>query len=415
MYYMSFLFLFLVLCSSQQKKMVYASFNSDSQLLNFGFHENGKFDMQINSSVPGQIMGFFASSSEVKQIRSPIANVCNTNRFISKVNFTHGYANMSSFFYHWTGNVYENSVYSLYLINCDSKRSIFTVDSFFSNPESFIDSRDDILLHLYLIFALTYFVFSVIWLFNAAVFSRFRVPLHTIFLFLPIIRCIVLLTTSSVWGDWRNTGNDNISKIVAMLLLNLLYYALLFIGVSFASTGFFIYRKFSWKEATEVIFSSAFLSIGFQIAQYVTGVQQAFLSIGVFIFSLIWYLKQCIVSTIIASKLIKQMKEPQVVAKIKLALKFATNSFFLITITIIFTLYSAVANSQRSICSSILEIGLILNSILQMKTFLLKKEYLVVDKQRGYKVTIAKPKVICTPNGSELVLFVQEVYIDDYY
>lgn len=413
-------FLLSALCNSQMKKIVYSSFNSDCPLLNFGFIENGKFDMKINSSSPGRMIGIFASSSEIKKLKSPISNICYRDFHIARVNFSNGYSNMTSTFssysYHWVGSVYENSVYFLYLYNCDYQRSIFTIESVFSNPESYLDSRDEILLHLYLIFAIIYFIFSVIWLFNAAIFSRFRVPLHTVFLFLPIIRCIVLLTTSSAWADLRNTGHDNISKSIPLFFLNLIYYALLFIGVSFASTGFFIFRKFNWKEASEIIFSSSSLSIGLLMAQYVTGVQQAFLAIGILIFSLIWYLKQCIVSMIIASKLANQMKEPQVVAKVKLALKFATHSFILITITIILSLYSAVVNTQKSICSSVLEIGLILSSILQLKSFLLRNEYLINEKNNnGYKVTIAKPKVICTPKGSELILLVQEVFINDYY
>lgn len=411
-------FLLSALCNSQRKRTIYSSFNSDCPLLNFGFLENGKFDMKINSSSSGRIKGILASSSEVKKMKYSISNVCNKDFHVANINFSIGYSNMSlisSSFYHWKGNVNETSVYYLYLFNCDVQRSVFTLESVFSNPESYLDSRDEILLHLYLIFAIIYFIFSIIWLFNAVIFLRFRVPLHTIFLFLPIIRCVVLLTTSSAWADLKNTGYDNISKSIPLFFLNLLFYTLLFIGVAFASTGFFIFRKFNWKEANEIIISSFSLSIGILMSQLVNGIQQAFFSIGILVFSLIWYLKQCIVSMIIAGKLGNQMKEPQVVAKIKLAFKFAIQSFILITLTILFSLYSAVVNTQKSICSSVLEIGIILSCILQLKSFLLRKQYLINEKcDSVYKIVIAKPKVMCTPNGSELVLLVQEVLINDY-
>lgn len=412
---MFYIFLLSTLCSSQRKKIVFSSFNSDCPILNFGFLENGQFDMRINSSSSGRIKGIFASLSEVKKMKTPISNICNKDLHIANINFSKGYSNKTTNFYHWSGTIQEKSVYSLYLFNCDTQRAIFTIDSVFSNRDSYLDSRDEILLHLYLIFAMIYFIFSIIWLFNAALFVRFRVPLHTIFLFLPIIRCIILLITSSAWADLRNTGYDNISKNIPLLFLNLIFYTLLFIGIAFGSSGYFIFRKFHWKDASEIILSSSCLSIGILMAQYVTGVQQAFLSIGILVFSLIWYLKQCIVSMIIAGKLANQMKEPQVVAKVKLSLKFATQSFILIALTIILSLYSAVVNTQKSICSSVLEIGLIISSIIQLNYFLLRKQYLINDKNNnGYKITIAKPKIICTPHGSELVLLVQEIFINDY-
>lgn len=414
-------FFFFTLTNSQRRHDSFSFFNPDIPLVNYGFTQNGEYDISLSSSYSGKIYAFLASSSEVKRFPDSLFTVCTTEQSsrpiqISKHNISIDYIANKTHpnIYTWSGIVDEDSVYFLYIINCNNNRSIYTTDCQFSNPESYLDTRDEILLHLYLIYSFIYAFIALIWLGNAIVYSRFRVPLHTCFLLLPPIRCVVLMVTSSFWGDLRMYDIENIYKQYLMFFLNFIYYTLMFIAISLALAGYCIFRqKFSWTEKLEIVFSSVSLGIAILLVQYISDIQQAFLIMAGLVFSLIWFLKQNIISLLIVNKLVRQMKEPQVVAKVKLSQKFATYSFLMTIFTLILSVVAVVTNAQKSVIMSLLEIGLIANSLLQLKSFLLRKQNCADElAQDEMKILFVKPKTLASPNGSELVLFVQEIVIN---
>ncbi|OHT00225.1 hypothetical protein TRFO_33141 [Tritrichomonas foetus] len=416
----SFLFVFI---RAQHSRSIYSSFNSECRLLNFGFQANGEFDLEINSSIPSYFAGYLISTQETDHSTTLISKTCqnfnpSTNSpyidgqkfHIAAVNFSSG---PNATYYHWRGSVPLKSVYSLYLINCNSNRSTFSIESQFTNPESYLDTRDEIILHIYLVFAFVYFIVSAIWWVNAAIFTNFRVPLHTIFLLLPMIRCLILMLTSSLWGDLRLTDRENIPKRRLIFALNFIYYTVMFNGIAFASAGFCIFRqKIHWKDSFEIIISSICLTFGILLVPYIQDIQQAFLIMAIVVFSVLWYLKQSIVSMIIVTQLMHQMKEPQVVAKVKLAHRFAMCSFSTIAATIIISIYAAAIDSRKSLCASLLEIGLIVNSILQLKFFLFRKQYYGESRNDEYVIKIVKPKTFVEPNGTQMVLLVQKIVVN---
>ena len=348
----------------------------------------------------------------MKKKLDPLNKVCTIHdHHVTDLNFSVNYTNSSTF--NWHGTVHQTSVYSLHLMNCDSNRSVFSVNAYFMNPGSYLDSRDEILLHLYLVFALVYFVISMVWWINAAIFTNFRVPLHTMFLLLPMIRCVILMLTSSNWGDVRLYDQENATKTNLMFILNFIYYTLMFTGIASASAGFCTYRtKFHWKDSAEIILSSFFLALGMQLVPLISDIQQAFFIMAILIFSILWYLKQSIVSMIIVTQLMQQMKDERVVAKIKLAHCFAISSFITIVATTVISIYAAAVDSRKFVCSSFLEIGLIVSSILQLKFFLFRKEYYgEPQSDSSYTIKIVKPKTLVEPNKTQVALLIQEIKV----
>lgn len=370
------------------------------QLISFGFVSGGKYEVNIESSAPSQYQAFLATNQDIANLyksRKTIQAICTDPTIhLSDIN-----SSFTSTNYNWNGVLGQNNIYSLYVLSCGPNRTNFEVNLNFSNPNSLLDSRDEILPQMYMGFVVIYYVISIIWIFNAALFYNFRVPLHTIFLLLPMIRGISLSMSASYWKDKRTMEEPPAYKSYVISILEFSFYTLLFSGLAFACAGFCIYRNnLCSVDSAEIKASSAVLTASILITPVATNVIQAFFFIGLIAFSLMWYLKQIILSMNLISRLLQEgCQDPQVNAKVELSHKFVVTSFSTVFVTILLSSLATGMEMQKSICSMVLEFGLLFGVGLQLRFFLLRKQYCgviteVIQKQKiVYQLrTIVEPK-----------------------
>jgi hypothetical protein len=141
--------------------------------------------------------------------------------------------------------------------------------------------------------------------------------------------------------------------------------------------------------------------------QFISDIQAAFFLLGVICFSILWYLKQGVMSIVMVTGLMKQMEsEPQVVAKVTLSRNFVVRSCLIVFVTLLSSSVAVGLDFHNWICATILEAGMILNTIMQLRYFLLRKKYVgdVADSVERSKRTVRRPAVIVDPVRSALVI-----------
>jgi hypothetical protein len=94
--------------------------------------------------------------------------------------------------------------------------------------------------------------------------------------------------------------------------------------------------------------------------------------------------------------------EPQVLAKVTLARSFAADSYLTIVVTWVIAIEF---ECQKWMSATILELGLVLNTVWQMRYFLLRKVYLDGAREDPHeRKLVRRPKVLIDPVKSGLVI-----------
>jgi hypothetical protein len=307
----------------------------------------------------------------------------------------------------WEGIVSESGVHTLFLWNCEFGRTAFGLTATMVNPSTHLDTRHVVMPRLYLMFCVVYSIVALIWIINTFCFLRFRVPLHTLFVLVPIIRAISMALRHGVWVNLGVSDRPRPWLMPALSLLSLAFYTATLAGISFACAGFSIYRpKVGLAERLEMILTAMLVSASYIGVEYIVSIPLAFLMIVMIAVSSVWYIQQTAASAVLVTGLMKQMKrEPQVLAKVTLARSFAADSCITVVVTWILWLITIECECQKWLSSVILELGLILNTAWQMKYFLLRKEYLDgVCEEPPNRRLAKRPKVLVEPVGSRLVI-----------
>jgi hypothetical protein len=402
----------LGLVAGQAVNIDFLSLHYGNDLLKFGFEENGSFDLEFDTAVPGKVYGLFVPVSDSQGLRKMVmglpAGCVDPSVRVSDLNFSHDHRGGKV---RWSGTIPEKGVYSLYFWHCDSARATFNVKGSFSNPKSRLDSRDEILPNLYLFFALGHAFIAGIWALNAACFLNFRVPLHTLFLCLPFIRSVSLMLSRSYWLELRISDQPQSWKAWNVSFLEFAFYSLTFAGLSFASAGFCIFRqKFAAWDRLEMGLSSWLMTGSILMAQWVSDLKQALVLFGAICFGIWWFLKQGIISLIIVITLMKEMEsEPQVIAKVRLSRNFLCTSFLTMIGTMFVSSVVAGLDYRQSICATVLEFGLYINSCLQLHFFLLRKQYYGDTEFVEVKRTMRRPILVKEPERELVVIMSHEM------
>jgi hypothetical protein len=377
--------------------------------MNFGFEANGTFDLTFTSDTVGSLRGFLLPEQDASRIiRDPrgFSITClSPDHHVSDINISQVFSGGSL---HWAGFVPEENVFALYFWNCNRTRADFRLRAQFTNPSSRLDTRDMILPRLYTFFSFVYAIFSLVWAINALCFLNFRVPLHTIFLLLPIIRGISLWISKSYWSEAQFTDAPSQWKIFAITALEFLFYTMTLVGISFACAGFCIYRqKFVWRDRIEIVFSAAVVVGSILSAQLVSDIKQAFFLLGLICFTILWYLKQGLINIVMLTGVMKQLKsEPQVIAKVSLSRNFVVSSFLTVFLTLLISSIVAGLDTPKRLSAMILESGMMINSVIHFHFFLLRKKYAGNDK-KGTRKAVKRPFVMMEPGKSVLVILSQ--------
>ena len=381
----------------------YSSYNPDNMLLSFGFRKNGTFDINVTATInPGPFSLLLATSDEAQKIyrhRSQLLRLCEAGG-VALLNTS----SLNGSAVQWKGSIKEDGVYNLFLLNSAHPRAVYSVEVDYQNPNSYLDSREDSIPQIYRILAAIQGLLGVFWLLNGLHYMNFRIPLHTIFCILPIVRMVSLFVTASKWDDLKATGTYLAWKEACQLLLEFVYYTLLFVGIAAACAGFCIFRnKLGNKDTREILVSSAMLTFGILATQHCPNFGFAIGGLSFTIFNLIWYFKHSIINLIIATNLLKLMKgDPHVYAKVRLSQNFVVSSFLTIIATLVSSLGAAGMEMELCVCAVILEGGLIMCTLLQQNFFMFRKKYSGDAEAPREPETVVEFPIIVEPRRSYL-------------
>lgn len=99
--------------------------------------------------------------------------------------------------YSWTGTVKSDGTYYPTVFNC--ARETFNISMTFRNFNSCLDAREQSIPYLYGVLSFLYPTLTVIWILNAAAFSKFDVPIHKLFTLTTVVRAVAIIMTSNLW------------------------------------------------------------------------------------------------------------------------------------------------------------------------------------------------------------------------
>jgi hypothetical protein len=399
--------LLVSLSKSWASNITFLSFRPTDRLLEFGFSTNGTFDFEFRAETSESVRGFLLHEQQLADLPR-LSNACtHSDLHITDLNVT---GMLGEGGLRWRGSIPVSGVYYLYFWACGRPHKQFNATVDFLNPTSRLDTRDMVLPRLYECFVAIYAVIALIWNINAISYLNFRVPLHTIFYLLPLIRSVSLWISRSYWIEASLNDFPAFWKTQALTILEFLFYALNLTGISLASAGFCTYRqKFDWRDSVITVLSSALVAAAVLSAQFVQTLQQAFFVLGLVCFSIAWYCKQGIILVIVMNNLLIQLQgDHQVVAKVSLSRGFAISSLLTLFLTMVVSSVLAAVGLRKMVCAVVLESGLLLNAWWHVHYFMFKKEHCGDPSEEVVKpVSVRKPILLTGPLGSGLALLTQ--------
>jgi hypothetical protein len=390
-----------VLC--QVTRVTFRSFQPGNTVLDFGFKAGGTFAFHMEAPYPSEFRGLLMSSNEMTRAdKPPFSDFCSA----AKPHLALHNISQASKAFTWSGSVSENGTHTLYFWDCNSRHTIFILTAVLANPRTLLDVRDIVLPKLYGSFAFSYFVIAIIWVVNAFFFMDFRIRLHTVFLCVPAIRGMSLWLMRSMWARAAIT-DDSFDQSIEILVLNFMFYTLTLASISWASTGFWIYREtFDHSLFLRGFWCSAGVTASILSVPFLSEFRYCFVLFGIIWFSVLGYLRDIILAIVLSADVVKVFRNDRLVtAKFSLSRRFVMSSSFAVSATVCSVLFAGIWNTRNWIRVVIHETGLLINAILQARCFLLRGEYSGTAKhvpraKRSLK-TVAH---LITPVHTQLVL-----------
>jgi hypothetical protein len=395
----------------------YASFPS-LILPNFGFEVNGTFEITLRSDHLANyvlIMEHPSDPETVSRLRPKLLR-----RFCSRgltpgspsmrfVGFAEGgSANIS-------GIISFRAVYTPFLVNCDYDEARYAANLSYSNPDSLIDTRLAMAGTIYRFLSYVYLLFCVLWLINAFRFSNFRVPLHTVFAILPVIRFLSTHYIALMWDDRRTNPTQSKYEITAFVL-DFVYFSIYLSSIAFVGAGWCIFRRrINFSQIVRTIGVSIVSPLGVVLCPFAVDLYETLPLFGLILFGLLLYVKVNIFNIILVVKLLDSMtKQPLVSTKIKLAKRFVIVSFTHLLVTAAGSVLLLVYD-MSSIAPTIFFEGLfLLGTLVQMIFFMFRKQY--AGEAPGKDVDVAgadgksRPMRLMEPHRDYLVMSANELF-----
>lgn len=401
-----------VTCSLRH--MDYHSMLPFVRLSSYGFQAGGKFHFNVSTESASHTMMLMFDSNELKTIFSSsttdiIMKACeNTSREYAKMNFT---AKEMASSFEWSGTVPKDSLYTTYIIDCDRNPAQYVIDADYRNPNSPLDVRDRFNIPMYNLLQFAYYVIFMIWMLNALQYTMFRIPLHTIFSVMPIVKAVSLMLSGQYWKSIRDDIMPADWLEDAIFILNIIYYTAFLSAISYIGTGWCIFRtNVGAFHLFQLLFSSLFIVCGFLLIPKLQNINYIIISLILVAINFFWFLKVNFVNFIIICRLLEQMiKEPVVKEKIKLAKDFLSSCFITLINTLFICGITMATETHKVISRGILEVGFLIGSILHMKYFMFRREYFGDGTEYGAKhrsyVKEVHVRTLVEPKNTSIVMF----------
>jgi hypothetical protein len=254
-------------------------------------------------------------------------------------------------------------------------------------------------------FSRLYALLGVIWLMNACRFINYRIPLHTLFLALPILRSAILARlVNSVDSNCPAQRSD-------ISLLRFAFYTINLAGLNLACAGFCTYRqRLHDREHIEIFLASGLVTGSLVASHLVSNVRDALLLLGLMCIGIVTYLKQVIISLLMVTHILRQMRtEEQIVAKMCLSRRFVVWTYVIVMVTFETWGISYVIGCGTIVRALIFECGVFVNSCWQLYLFRLNETNCQGGHghHSGNKVPQKKPLVLVEPLHRLLTIAVQ--------
>lgn len=385
-----------------------------SSLNNFGFDAGGSFEIRIKSDNMSNIHMFLLNREDVDKL---FLTATDMNWICAK-----NVENITQMHYHiidptkeatWSGTVPYKSLYTLYILKCNSNVFNFQMETIYRNKNSNLDSRMQYYPFIYHFISMVYGVFVVIWTLNGWKYSMFRVPLHTVLLSLSALHCISAFMESRYY---KRIDVDDMSnqRNIKNYIIDLLFYVEFLSTLALISTGWCIFReKIPMKMTVSIICYSVLLTVGFLLFPYSETPYHAIILVGCVLIGLLFYCRSLIINSVVLSRLADQMvKHPLITSKIMLAKRFVVQSSVWLIISFligfIMTFYD-VSSMYSLFC---FETYFIIQTLIQMKFFLFREKYKGEEAEvvpNHAVTTISRPIVLIEPKNTEVSIAFSEI------
>ena len=216
----------------------------------FGFFKGGILKISlISSNFTG--IKLFALTPIGKEI---FYSKANSSIFCSrKVDFFLSplYPKTQSDSFTWSLEITKKVTVLPIITNCKGAKII--INAVFSNPSTFLDSRETNLQKYYLISAIIYTIFSLTWMINGLTHSKFLIKLHFLFIISCLIKAFTLIICSLEWREEQMYNEVSIQTNILIILFRGISFIYLYTINIIAAFGYNIYRSVSPNELVGAI------------------------------------------------------------------------------------------------------------------------------------------------------------------
>ena len=384
----------------------YKTVNSLMIMSNFGFNGNSFFNFEIVTDKISNIHMFLIPYSSARVLTErDVRRTCNYPKFISSINQT---SDQNAQVYNWSGIISKKDVYYPVFLNCKDQSTSFHVVYNFTNPNYFLDYRNENLSRTLMMYSFLNAGYGTVWLLNSLYYRSFIIPIQMIFAVLPVIRAVKCSFQSIIWEMKKNSDFVPRSYEIFIDSLSTIFFTLFLIGTSLAFSGWCILSmSFDKMEMCEIILSSVLTVVGLYIGINTNNFYIAILAIFLNVIGFLWYIKNSMMYLMALLKICdSNVTNPRTGRRIRLLRNFVIMTGCALSIVVLLHSTVVAVETIEYFQYSLIEFCVIILETVELLFFTLRKEYEGTEpSEEGDPID---PYTINTPNGNFLCLIQRE-------
>lgn len=393
------LFEIIAFCGCSQRNSYIISSNYERQLLNFGFEENGSFNITVKTDLKTTMIIFMATFTEMgekgKKGISFIDLCDDPSLHFTQLNSSY-HKNISELT--WSGIIPTKKVYYPYILNCNYSYSKYIVTTNFRNVQSHIDTRDNLYPYLYFSLSFIYLFLTVVCIINICKYSVFGIFIPPILALTLSSKSIVMAAYAKIWFD-RVSGVSNYDYF-GTILFNIGYifhYTTFFAFPMFVISGWCVYRDFiPFTEILNNIFSSLIFVVGVWSFRFTMNSKEGFLSITIVTVGFASVFRTILNYILITSNLddLAPRNSQSLQLKINLILHFEAAYISIVTLLGIMLAIGLSLDLWDTMLDLIFESLLLCISLTEMAMFLFRKKFFGEKNNRNFYFNYSEEEII---------------------
>ena len=351
------MFLIVLLAKEATSQMFQLNFTSSyivNYVLSYGFNQNGKYKVTMKTLHAPDSLIMLTRDSFLKE--SAHYYCTERQKLAKKYNMS---MNSSNDTLSLDGIISEPGVYKMFIVTCSKKYNTFEINCSFSNPNSLLDNRNRYVVPMFKFMTILYCCVFGLWFAQSPMLQIFRYPLHTTFMFLPLIRALSLYVWYTKWGIMAKTESTPLWLDFTAHALDVVFFTTLFSSLLFLCEGCNIYRiKFGIREHVDIIFASLALIFGLKMIPIVGNETMIMFCFWLIVGGLVLYLSLGMTAIIKARRIMVLVSaKASLMEKIMRSKKIVSITYIISFVTMIayIALYLASIPDFVSLC--VLEVG----------------------------------------------------------